>query len=89
MPAEVESPPPLSDPPRPRTRPRSPRGRTREVARRLAETYPDALCELDHRSPYELIVATILSAQTTDALVNTVTPELFARYPTVAGPRRS
>jgi endonuclease-3 len=83
MPAEAESPPPLSDPPRPRTRPRSPRGRTREVARRLAETYPDALCELDHTGPYELIVATILSAQTTDALVNTVTPKLFARYPTV------
>jgi endonuclease-3 len=53
------------------------------VARRLAETYPDALCELDHTGPYELIVATILSAQTTDALVNTVTPKLFARYPTV------
>ncbi len=53
------------------------------MARRLAETYPEALCELDHRSPYELIVATILSAQTTDALVNTVTPALFARYPTV------
>ena len=83
MTAEAEPPPPLSDPPRPRARPRSPRGRTREVARRLAETYPDALCELDHTSPYELIVATILSAQTTDALVNTVTPALFARYPTV------
>ena len=53
------------------------------MARRLAETYPDALCELDHTTPYELIVATILSAQTTDALVNTVTPALFARYPTV------
>ncbi len=63
-------------------RPRSPRGRTREVARRLAETYPEALCELDFRTPFQLLVATILSAQTTDALVNTVTPRLYAEYPT-------
>jgi endonuclease-3 len=47
----------------------------------LAEIYPDALCELDHEGPYQLLVATILSAQTTDARVNTVTPALFARYP--------
>jgi endonuclease-3 len=52
--------------------------------RRLAEEYPDAVCELDHRNAFELLAATILSAQTTDALVNTVTPELFARYPTAA-----
>jgi endonuclease III len=52
------------------------------VARRLAEEYPDAVCELDHRNPYELLAATILSAQCTDARVNMVTPELFARYPT-------
>lgn len=65
-------------------RPRSPRGRTREVARRLAEEYPDALCELDHQSPFELLIATILSAQTTDVRVNMVTPELFRRYPTPA-----
>lgn len=64
-----------------RSRPRSPRGRTREVARRLAETYPDAICELDHSNAYELLTATILSAQTTDARVNTVTPALFTRYP--------
>jgi endonuclease-3 len=52
--------------------------------RRLAELYPgDAreLCELDHRNPYELLAATILSAQTTDERVNSVTPALFARYP--------
>jgi endonuclease III len=63
-------------------RPRSPKGRTREVAARLAEEYPDAVCELDHRSAYELLVATILSAQTTDVRVNMVTPALFAKYPT-------
>jgi endonuclease-3 len=76
-----------SDPPDPpaerrRVRPRTPKGRAREVARRLAETYPEAVCELDHRNPFELLAATILSAQTTDARVNMVTPELFARYPT-------
>jgi len=64
-----------------RVRPRTPKGRAREVARRLAETYPDAICELDHRNPFELLAATILSAQTTDARVNVVTPALFARYP--------
>ena len=63
-------------------RPRSPRGRTRETAERLAAEYPEAVCELDHRGPFELLVATILSAQTTDARVNMVTPALFARYPT-------
>ena len=45
-------------------------------------TYPDAVCELDHRNPFELLAATILSAQTTDVRVNMVTPALFARYPT-------
>ena len=45
-------------------------------------SYPDAVCELHHTGPYELLVATILSAQTTDARVNMVTPALFARYPT-------
>jgi len=44
--------------------------------------YPDAHCELDHRNPYELLVATILSAQTTDRRVNLVTPRLFKSYPT-------
>jgi len=62
-------------------RPRSPKGRARETNRRLAEEYPDALCELDHHNPFELLAATILSAQTTDQRVNMVTPALFARYP--------
>ncbi|HEX9260668.1 MAG TPA: endonuclease III [Acidimicrobiales bacterium] len=63
-------------------RPRTPKGRARVVAGRLAEEYPDARCELDHRNPYELLAATILSAQCTDARVNMVTPVLFAKYPT-------
>jgi endonuclease-3 len=63
-------------------RPRTPKGRVREVHRRLADEYPDALCELDHRNAFELLTATILSAQTTDKRVNMVTPALFARYPT-------
>jgi endonuclease-3 len=57
------------------------------VADRLASEYPGTakeLCALDHRNPYELLVATILSAQTTDERVNMVTPPLFARYPTPA-----
>jgi endonuclease-3 len=51
------------------------------VVRALARLYPDAECALRHRGPYELVVATILSAQCTDARVNQVTPRLFARYP--------
>ena len=62
--------------------PRTPKGRTREVATRLAAEYPEAVCELDHTNPFELLAATILSAQSTDARVNMVTPSLFARYPT-------
>jgi endonuclease-3 len=50
----------------------------------LGETYPDARAELDFTSPLELIVAVVLSAQTTDVRVNEVTPALFARYPTAA-----
>jgi endonuclease-3 len=50
--------------------------------RRLITEYPDARCELDHRNPFELLAATILSAQCTDARVNMVTPTLFAAYPT-------
>jgi len=56
-------------------------GRAERVYDLLREEYPDAHCELDHRSPFELSVATILSAQTTDVRVNMVTPELFRRYP--------
>lgn len=63
-------------------RPRSPKGRARLVHERLKLEYPEARCELDHRNPYELLAATILSAQCTDARVNQVTPALFARYPT-------
>jgi endonuclease-3 len=53
-----------------------------EILRRLRELHPDAGCALDHNNPYELLVATILSAQCTDERVNQVTPELFARYAT-------
>ena len=49
---------------------------------RLKGEYPDAVCELDHRDAFELLAATILSAQSTDVRVNIVTPQLFARYPT-------
>jgi endonuclease-3 len=58
--------------------------RARRMARVLADTHPDAHCELDHHNALELAVATILSAQTTDVRVNEVTPKLFARYPTAA-----
>jgi endonuclease-3 len=54
--------------------------RARRMARVLAETHPDAHCELDFTTPLELAVATILSAQCTDKRVNEVTPALFARY---------
>ena len=52
-----------------------------ELLARLKQAYPDAHCALEHTSPYELLVATLLSAQCTDARVNMVTPALFARYP--------
>ena len=55
--------------------------RTLDIIARLKAEYPDAHCELDHRDPYQLLVATILSAQCTDARVNMVTPILFKRYP--------
>ncbi len=55
--------------------------RARKINRVLGETYPDARCELDFTSPFELLVATVLSAQTTDKRVNVVTPALFAAYP--------
>jgi endonuclease-3 len=55
--------------------------RARTINRALAATYPDAHCELDFTSPLELLVATILSAQSTDKRVNLITPELFYRYP--------
>ncbi|MCO5994955.1 endonuclease III [Actinoallomurus rhizosphaericola] len=58
--------------------------RARRINRELAEVYPDAHCELDFVDPFQLLVATILSAQTTDKRVNMVTPDLFARFPTAA-----
>jgi endonuclease III len=64
--------------------PRGARARAPEVVRLLKEEYPDVKCALDHRNAYELLTATILSAQTTDERVNMVTPQLFARYPTPA-----
>ena len=65
-------------------RPRTPRSRGRVVAQILAEERPEVPIPLDHRNAYELLGAVILSAQCTDARVNTVTPALFARYPTPA-----
>jgi endonuclease III len=65
-------------------RPRSPKGRARETVTRLAHEYPGSaveLCALRHDGPFQLMVATILSAQCTDERVNLVTPALFARYP--------
>jgi endonuclease-3 len=58
--------------------------RARRINKILAETYPDAHCELDFSTPLELLVATILSAQSTDQMVNKVTPTVFARYPDAA-----
>ncbi len=55
--------------------------RARRINRLLTGTYPDAHCELDFTTPLELLVATVLAAQTTDVRVNSVTPALFARYP--------
>jgi len=54
-----------------------------EILCRLDEMYPNAACALVHRTPWELLVATILSAQSTDKLVNQVTPGLFKKYPTI------
>ena len=63
-------------------KPRSAASRAKVVAGRLAEEFPEAKCELDHRNPFELLAATILSAQCTDARVNMVTPGLFKEFPT-------
>jgi endonuclease-3 len=65
-------------------RPRTPKGRARETAARLAGEYPGSaqdLCALDFKTPFQLLVATVLSAQTTDEQVNLVTPRVFERYP--------
>jgi endonuclease-3 len=63
-------------------RPRGAPARATEIVQRLERAYPDAACALVHRNPFELLCATILSAQCTDVRVNQVTPALFARYPT-------
>ena len=67
---------------RPARRTRYAAARAPEILTRLLAAYPDARCALEHRNAFELLCATILSAQCTDARVNLVTPTLFARYPT-------
>lgn len=57
------------------------RGAAAKIADILGSTWPDAHVELDHRNAYELLAATILSAQSTDKMINTITPALFAKYP--------
>lgn len=52
-----------------------------QIAALLEQKWPDAVCELDHQNAYQLLVATILSAQSTDKMINTITPALFAKYP--------
>jgi endonuclease-3 len=63
--------------------------RASAILRRLAKTYPEARCSLDSKSPLELLVATVLSAQCTDVRVNKVTPALFRKYTTAADYARS
>ena len=65
-------------------RPEVPRRAHATVVERLAQLYPDARCALNHTNAYELLAATILSAQCTDERVNMVTPNLFEKYPTPA-----
>jgi endonuclease III len=65
------------------------RVRSPAILDRLKHAYPDAQCALDHRNAFELLVATILSAQTTDVRVNLVTPGLFSRYPTAGALARA
>ena len=75
------TPPPSA--PTPET-PAARKARARKIDRALADAYPDAWCALRHENAWQLLVATILSAQCTDERVNMVTPALFARYPTPA-----
>jgi endonuclease III len=76
---------PASATKRPRaTRAQPQKGQAAELAARLARAVPEALCELRFENPFQLVVATILSAQSTDKAVNAVTPALFVRYPTPA-----
>jgi endonuclease-3 len=71
-------------PARPRKPPAALKARVAQIVRRLAQEYPDAHCALHHKNAFELLVATILSAQCTDERVNVVTPALFKKYPTPA-----
>jgi endonuclease-3 len=64
-------------------------GRVAAIAAQLARLWPDAVVELDHENAYQLLVATILAAQSTDRLINTVTPALFAKYPDPAALARA
>ncbi len=70
--------------PRPRGPSTDPKAQARRVVRALVALYPTVRCALDHRDAFELLVATVLSAQCADERVNTVTPALFARYPDAA-----
>ncbi|HVU45048.1 MAG TPA: endonuclease III [Terracidiphilus sp.] len=72
-----------NSPPKRTTRLLAPQ-RVAAILKGLDEAYPEAVCALDHKSPWELLVATILSAQCTDVRVNMVTPALFKRFPTPA-----
>jgi endonuclease-3 len=65
------------------------KARARAILRRLSRLYPDARCELDYAGPFQLLCATILSAQCTDKSVNLATPGLFARYPDAASLARA
>jgi endonuclease-3 len=79
------APKPEPRPPKDRGRPGTRRrARAAQVVQGLKQLYPDANCALDHRDGFQLLIATILSAQSTDATVNTVTPGLFARFPDAA-----
>jgi endonuclease III len=79
---------PPSKVPKPRTAAQR-RERVTQILQGLDQLYPAAICALQHRNPWELLVATILSAQCTDKRVNEVTPGLFAKYPTVADMARA
>src|SRR5205814_1663342 len=88
-PARPSPPPPRSlapppPPPPPLPAPAARRARARRIARELDRLYPDARCSLDFKTPLQLLIATILSAQCTDARVNLVTPALFERFPNAA-----
>lgn len=72
----------MPKPPRPRNKAER-QARLEEILRLLDQMYPNVTCALHHTTPFELLVATILSAQCTDERVNMVTPALFAKYPTM------